>query len=107
MTNKATVRAIENLGSEFLHSLCQERPPDSQSDSLGKSGYADSREPSGSAGNQVDIQEGASTTETDPLLPFGIQQMMRLSPATCSCGKGRLLTRRCRCRRGLAPSGAQ
>ena len=25
MTNKATVRAIENLGSEFLHSLCPKR----------------------------------------------------------------------------------
>jgi len=25
MTNKVTVRTIENLGSEFLHSLCQQR----------------------------------------------------------------------------------
>ena len=25
MTNEVTVRTIENLDSEFLHSLCQER----------------------------------------------------------------------------------
>ena len=38
MTNKVTVRATENLGSEFLHSLCQERSVD-EDNSKRKSGF--------------------------------------------------------------------